>query len=90
MASVFSRPRASSSRSAEVRRPAGWSGLYWKGGIDPPRTASTASDAPSPCGLSHSEKFNVSRPLFTSAYTSHEAGATLLYHGHVVRLLWQS
>ena len=31
-----------------------------------------------------------SGPPSTSFCTSHEAGATFVYHGHFVRLLWQS
>ena len=30
------------------------------------------------------------RPSSTSCWTSHEAGATFVYQGHLVRLLWQS
>jgi len=36
------------------------------------------------------EKFSAFRPCSTSRVTSYETGATWLYQGHAVELLWQS
>ena len=63
--------------------------LYFSGGISPLWIFSTISSSGG-CGLSHSDRFRFVRPSFTSFITSHEAGATFVYHGHFVRLLWQS
>ena len=57
--------------------------------MEPSRTASTTSPAP-PWGRSHSEKLSCSRPPLTSLYTSHETGATFVYHFQSVRFEWQS
>ena len=50
----------------------------------------SASSSTAGCARSHSEKFRVSRPPSTSDCANHDAGATFVYHGQRVRLLWQS
>src|SRR5690349_5323238 len=56
----------------------------------PERIASAASPALSSCGRSQLETSNCERPASTSFWTSHETGATFVYHGQRVRLEWQS
>src|SRR5690348_12875461 len=61
---------------------------YLNGGMLPARVDCPGYSARS-YERSHSEKLMMSRAPSTSASTNHETGATLAYHGHSVRLLWQ-
>ncbi len=90
LANVRCRPAASAAFSADDRRASLWISVNCSGGISPERTTSETSPAGG-CGCwFHSEALRRARPSSTSCCTSHETGATLLYHGHVVRLLWQA
>ena len=51
---------------------------------------STMSEAPVSCARFHSEKLSDERPALTWLSTHHETGATFVYQGHFVWLLWQS
>jgi len=67
---------------------------YCQGGMLPLVTSSQMSFILSSLLYSgyvpHSDRFILLRAPFTSLATNHELGATWLYHGHTVRLEWQS
>ena len=77
--------------SASDSRALEWFGmtLYFSGGIDP-RLDRFDNLVESGTRRFQSERFITLRPPSTSFCTSQEAGATLVYQGHLVRLLWQS
>ena len=82
------------STSAVVNLARGCASTYSSVGISWSVTSLQISGSTSCCfsGVSdfQSEKFIAPRPLLTSLTTSHDAGATLLYHGQTVRFEWQS
>jgi hypothetical protein len=57
--------------------------------IAPFCTVSAASPPPR-CERSQVEKLSSRRPSSTWRWASQEVGATCVYHGHAVSLLWQS
>ena len=66
----------------------GWMRVYWILGILPSvmdRLKYASGGTPE-----KSEKFRRARPPSTSCCTSHENGAILVAHHHLVWLLWQS
>ena len=48
------------------------------------------SETPVSCARFHSEKLSDERPALTWLSTHQETGATFVYQGHFVWLLWQS
>ena len=82
--------RHTAATSASLRAASRCISVYENPGIS--RSATSLQVSPRSCCccfapyVLHSEKFRAFRPRFTSDTTSHDAGATWLYHGQTVRL----
>src|SRR6516225_9288556 len=82
--------RHTAATSALLRAASRCISVYENPGISRSSTSLQISPRCSRCCFApyvlHSEKFRAFRPRFTSDTTSHDAGATWLYHGQTVRL----